>query len=247
MGLKRILLLFLISLFFCAGVVYSAPNKKLVKNYNNAVKYHKSGDYRNAITYYNAVIKIDRKFWQAWLGLGICYYNMRKFSNARLIFRYVLSLQPGEATAKRYYYMLSGKQETAPITSRPLLRTRGDMMWRSALLPGLGQFYNNELAKAYIYTLSYLASIAAIIKYTIDQQMAVDAYTNANTDFNAKYKAAQDAGKKVIIPVATAGVIWAVALLDSYLSGKDEPPKKTVDIKMLDANTVAIAAVNYRF
>ncbi len=221
--------------------------KKAVILYNNAVKAHKNGDFKNAISFYNQAIKINRRFWQSWLGLGICYYNMKKYRNATLIFRYVLSLKPGQPTAKRYYSMLSGKQSGAAAKTEGI-RTKGEMMWRSALLPGIGQFYNGELAKGYIYSLGYIASVAAIIKYTIDQQIAVDAYTNANYDFDAKYKAAEDAGRRVIIPIATAGAVWAISIFDAFLSGKDEPQQaKTAGIRVIDNYTVAMNVFEYRF
>ena len=181
----------------------SATDAATMKYYAAAVDYHKKKDYKNALMYYNASIKKDRKFWQGWLGLGICYYSLAKYRNAKLIFQYVLSLRPNEPTAKKYYDIMSPKK-TAAGAEPPVNRSKGELMWRSALLPGFGQFYNGELAKGYVYSLAYVASIAAIIKYTIDQQTAVNAYNNTNYDFDAKYKAIQAASSRIIIPVAGA-------------------------------------------
>jgi len=169
---KKTAAVLLIVLFTFTSAVYARPDTAAVKYYNYGMQYHKKGDYKNAITYYNAAVKKDRQFWQAWLGLGVCYYNMRKYRNARLIFRYVLSLKPGEKTAVKYYSMLSPKKDKNEQRKKSdeEYKTKGDMMWRSALLPGLGQFYNGELIKGYIYSLSFLVSAGAIIKYTIDQQ-----------------------------------------------------------------------------
>jgi tetratricopeptide (TPR) repeat protein len=254
---KKAFLLCLL-LFFVPGVIDAKPVKsqpKKVKQaatstkkyYEGAIKFHKAGDYKNAVAWYNAALKTDRKFWQAWLGLGICYYNMKKYSNARLIFKYVISLKPGEPTAKKYYEMMGGKQD-AGIEKKRERKQKGDMMWRSALLPGLGQFYNDELAKGYLYTFSYLACAAAIIKYTIDQQAAVDAYRNATTGFDAKYKTAEEAGTKVIVPVAAAGVVLAVSVLDAFLSGTDAPVYfKKAEFRIMDGNTLAMNLVSCRF
>ena len=60
--------------FFASGAT-AAINKAAVKYYKYAAKYHKKNDFKNAISYYNAAVKKEKKFWQAWLGLGICYYN----------------------------------------------------------------------------------------------------------------------------------------------------------------------------
>ena len=221
--------------FVFPGICFAAlsSNSTAMKYYSGAVSFQKKKDFKNAMTYYNAAIKKDKKFWQAWLGLGICYYSMAKYRNAKLIFQYVLSLKPGEPTAQKYYDIMSPKKAgAAAAPDEP--RNKGDLMWRSALLPGLGQFYNGEIAKGYIYSLAYVASIAAVVKYLIDQNDAVSAYNNTNYDFEVKYKAAQDAQTKVIIPLALAGTVWGISVLDAFLSGKDEKPersKKTVEIK----------------
>jgi tetratricopeptide (TPR) repeat protein len=262
--LKRLIVFLCLLIFVFSGIIYAKPKTKAknkapakksapvensaYKFYTGGVAFHKAGDYKNAITYYSASIKADRKYWQAWLGLGICYYNTKKFSNARLIFKYVLSIKPGEATATKYYNMLSGLQPQDTRGQKKERKQKGDMMWRSALLPGLGQFYNDELAKGYLYTFSYLASIAAIIKYTIDQQQAVDAYQNATTDFESKYKTAEDAGKKVFIPIGAAGLILTVSVLDAFLSGTDAPVSyKKAGIEIRDNYTIAYKVFEYRF
>lgn len=229
--------------FVFSGICFAAlsSNALAMKYYSGAVSFQKKKDYKNAMTYYNAAIKKDKKFWQAWLGLGICYYSMAKYRNAKLIFQYVLSLKPGEVTAQKYYDIMSPKKAgTAAAPEGP--RNKGDLMWRSALLPGLGQFYNGEIAKGYIYSLAYVASVAAVVKYLIDQNDAVAAYNNTNYDFETKYKAAQEAQTKVIIPLAVAGTVWGVSVLDAFLSGKDEKPeraKKTVELKYDGGLTIA--------
>jgi len=174
---------------------------------------------------------------------------MAKYRNAKLIFQYVLSLKPNEPTAKKYYDIMSPKKKKAG-EAEVVSRSKGELMWRSAVLPGLGQFYNGELAKGYVYSLGYVASVAAIIKYTLDQQAAVAAYNNANYNFDAKYKAAQAASNKVIIPVATAAAVWAVSILDAYLSGKDDKPsaaRRTVEFRYDGGLEVAINLVQVAF
>ncbi len=214
------------------------------KYYQNAVIYHKKNDYKNAMAYYNAAIKKDKKLWQAWLGLGICYYNMKKYRNAQLIFRYVLMLKPGEPTAKRYYNMLSGITDTKQIEKKEKeKKTKGDIMWRSALLPGLGQFYNNEIVKGYAYSIMFLAGAGGIVKFTIDQKKAVSDYENTNYDFDTKYKEAQDATLRVYIPIAITGLVWLLSIFDGYLSGVDEVPgnKKIGLLEIKENNLIALS------
>jgi tetratricopeptide (TPR) repeat protein len=213
-----------------------------MKYYAAAVSYHKKKDFKDAITYYNAAIKKDRKFWQSWLGLGICYYSMAKYRNAKLIFQYVLSIKPGEPTATKYNDIMSPKKNSMISAAPEGARNKADLMWRSALLPGFGQFYNGELAKGYIYSIAYIASVTAIVKYAIDGQNAISAYNNTNYDFAAKYKSAQDIQGKIVIPIAAAAAVWSISVLDAFLSGKDEKPKnlkRTVEIKYDNGITVA--------
>ena len=222
------------------------------KSYELALAAHKKGDLKGAISYYNAAVKEDKKMWQAWLGLGICYYSMKKYNNALLIFKYVLSIKPGEPNAQKYVDMLQGKSTSSRTVIKKENRTKAEIMWRSALLPGAGQFYNNETAKGYIYSLSYLAAIGGIIKYSIDREIAVSAYDNANSGFDEKYKAAQDAETKLLIPVAVAAVVWTVSVLDGFLTGEDEDnmkqgKKAAIEIFMPDPYTTAVKIASLDF
>lgn len=241
--MKKAILLAMLAVFTLPGICFAAlsSNSAALKYYAGAVSFHKKKDFKNAMMYYNASIKKDRKFWQAWLGLGICYYSMAKYRNAKLIFQFVLNLKPNQPVAKKYYDIMSPKKASASAGPQET-QNKGDLVWRSALLPGLGQFYNGQTAKGYIYSLAYVVSIAAIIKYTLDQNEAVAAYNNANTDFDAKYKAASDMKNKVIISIAVAGTVWAVSVIDAFISGKDEEPartRKTVEIRYDNGIVVA--------
>ncbi len=232
--------------FLLPGICFAvlSSNSAAMKYYGAAVSYHQKKDFKNAMMYYNAAIKKDKKFWQAWLGLGICYYSMAKYRNSKLIFQYVLNLKPGEPTAAKYYNIMSPKK-TGNYYAPAGKRNKGDLMWRSALLPGLGQFYNGETAKGYIYSLAYVASVAGIIKYVIDQNDAVAAYNNTNYDFDAKYKAAQDAKSKVIIPIVAAGVVWGVSVLDAFLSGKDDKPDRRQRAAEIKLDPTIVASYNF--
>jgi tetratricopeptide (TPR) repeat protein len=239
--MKKFLIILILLITFSEILLSADP--VALKYYQYAVMYHKKNDFKNALTYYNASIKKDKKFWQAWLGLGICYYNMKKYRNAQLIFKYVLMLKPGEQTATKYYNMLSGiKDSKNSIADKKDSgkKTKGDMMWRSAILPGLGQFYNGEIVKGYAYSIIYFASIGGIIKFTIDQREAVSDYENTNYDFENKYKIAQEATVKTYIPIAIAGVVWALSIFDAYLTGADDVSgQKLGEFEMKDKNTIA--------
>ena len=245
---NRLAVFFFLFIFISAGTLSAATDKLAVKYYNYGIKYHQKKNYRNALRYYNAAAKKDRKFWQAWLGLGICYYNLRKYRNAKLIFKYVLTLKPGQQTAQKYFDMMSPKKKVIAEKKDEGPRTKGDMAWRSALLPGLGQFYNDESVKGYLYSLGFLASVGAIIKYTIDQQNAVYDYENANTGFDEKYRIAEEATTRVFIPIGVAGTIWAMSIIDAFLSGADAQDARNIrKAYMPDSYTVAVNLIEYKF
>ncbi|HDQ25739.1 MAG TPA: hypothetical protein ENN43_03215 [bacterium] len=124
-------------------------------------------------------------------------------------------------------------------------KSKAGIMWRSALIPGMGQFYNDEKAKGYIYSLGFLAGTSAIIKYTLDQQSAVDAYMNANTGFDEKYRAAEEANIKVYIAIGTTALVWGLSILDGYLTGSDNT--KRIGFIMPDKNTAALTVSAVRF
>ena len=230
----------------------AVPKRSAANSYQAALAAHKKGDLKTAISHYNTAVRAEKRMWQAWLGLGMCYYSMKKYNNALLIFKHVLALKPGEPAAQRYVSMLQGGAAKTSASVKKESRTKGEIMWRSALLPGAGQFYNNEPAKGYVYSLGYLASIGAIIKYSIDREAAVSAYKNATDRFDEKYKTAEEAGLRVIIPVAIAGVIWTVSVLDGFLSGEEEkkpgtPGRAAADIFMPDSSTIGIKLASLDF
>ncbi len=232
------------------GAVYGAlsHNKQAVKYYLTGVSLYKNNDFSGALKYYNAAVKNDPKFWQAWQEIGMCYYSMNNYPSARKVFGYVLKLKPNEPVSKKFYFLLAyNMKKKAPA---PASMPKGDMMWRCAIMPGFGQFYNGETAKGYIYSAAYLASLAALITYTLNQRSAVADYSNTNFDFSGKYSAAQEAQKKVLIPAAVAVCVWSVSMLDAYLSGSDGKPAyagNTVEIKFDKGVTVAwnIARVDF--
>jgi len=249
--LKKAVCYVFIFIFCAAAAARAGTGSKAAKYYNYGLKYHKQKQYKNAITYYNAAVKTNRKFWQAWLGLGICYYSLKKYRNARLIFRYVLSLKPGQKTAVKYYSVLAPSQKKKRKEKKEgKPKTKVDMMWRSALLPGLGQFYNGEAVKGYVYSLSFLASAGAIVKYTIDQNRAVTEYENTNYNFDKKYSAAEEARWKVFIPAGMAALAWSMSIIDALITGEDAEETGRgyrSRVKMAGENTLALNIVRVEF
>lgn len=199
--------------------------------YNNAAAFYRAGaayqkskNYPFAVKSYEKAIRLSPNMWQAWLGMGLSYYAQGQMQNARLCFTKVLGLKPNEPTAKKYWALAEPNKNIAYKKQKEKPKTKADMAWRSALLPGAGQFYNNEKTKGYIYSIMFLASIGGIIKFTLDEQSAVSKYENTNVDFDKYYKDAETAQMMVYIPIGTAALFWTLSVVDCFMSGADDQP-----------------------
>lgn len=250
--MKKLLVITAVLTALFANIAFGAlsQNKQAVKFYLKGVSYFQSNDFKDALDYYNAAVKNDPKFWQAWREIGMCRYSMKNYAAARQVFGYVLKLKPNEPIAKKYYFLLSytTKKKSAPA---PAIKPRGDMMWRCAIMPGFGQFYNGETAKGYIYSLAYLASLTALVTYTLSERNAVADYNNTNYDFKDKYDAAQQSRTKVFIPAAVALCVWSVCMIDAYLSGSDGSSQKYAEklpeLKIGEGVTIAFSIAKVDF
>ena len=108
------------------------------------------------------------------------------------------------------------------FTSRTLFReTRWGGTWRSALLPGWGQFYQKRSDKGLLYSLSAVGLLAGgIMSYQqgIDYQ---DQYQVQNASSVPYRLRANDAFVRANFFWGALGTVWAMSVLDGYLSGQD--------------------------
>jgi tetratricopeptide (TPR) repeat protein len=237
---KRTLVVLMCFFAACTAAFASSAEKYL----NTAQNYLQQEKYDYAVTYYNEAIKADNRLWQAWLGLGTCYYYMKKYRNAKLIFNYVLILKPGEKNALKYLKLIEPNETGGDKFQSEKLedKLKGDLMWRSAVFPGFGQFYNGDISRGYLYSIVFITSAGLAVKLVLDQHKAVEAYRTANYDFDKKYKAAQEAGVITIIPFGTMGAVWIASMIDSCMSGSDgaaDAVKKVITGIQLKGDTLA--------
>ncbi|MFH1824337.1 MAG: DUF5683 domain-containing protein [Candidatus Firestonebacteria bacterium] len=117
--------------------------------------------------------------------------------------------------------------EKVSVPASTSIPTAFDAVWRSALLPGWGQFYNKDDLKGWVFTVAgALMGLATITSYA-DMQKNYDQYKNAtdpNTIENyyqqANYKY-QDFKRFAL----TFGVVWALNVIDSAISFNPEKQK----------------------
>lgn len=93
------------------------PNPEAVKSYNLGVKYHGDQDYESAIKAYEEAIKRDPKFAEAYYGVGLGHYMLRRDAEAKEAFEKAKSLKPEYSDA--YYCLGLLLYKAAIISGQP--------------------------------------------------------------------------------------------------------------------------------
>lgn len=93
-------LLFLLVLGFTGHALGQAD--LAISNYQTGNMYYSQKDYVKAMRYFNLTIDIDPRFWQAYQGLGNCYYAKGKLGKAAANYQMALHLNPQNPTLKAF-------------------------------------------------------------------------------------------------------------------------------------------------
>ena len=94
-------------------------------------------------------------------------------------------------------------------------------VWRSALLPGWGQFYQKRPHQGVLYSLSTLGLLAGgLLSYTqgVDYQKQYEEEKASNVPYRLR---ANDAFQRANFFWGALGTVWAMSILDGYLNGQD--------------------------
>jgi TolB-like protein len=115
------------------------------------------------------------------------------------------------------------------VSSRliPVKRYAITATFRSMILPGWGQFYNNKPTKGSILLGSEIVSVSgSIISYILYKQ-SKDAYERANTRDIAleKYDEMERYSKMNWTFLGFMGVVWLYSVIDSYIDARSEIKK----------------------
>ncbi|MFO0584314.1 MAG: FlgO family outer membrane protein [Anaeromyxobacter sp.] len=104
-----------------------------------------------------------------------------------------------------------------------VLRTRGDAAFRSLLVPGLGQAYNRQKAKAWAFGGAALALAGGAAVFHLSGTSSRSDYDKATSSEAATkaYDDAQTAFRTRNWLLAGLGAVWAVNVIDAYASGVD--------------------------
>lgn len=116
-----------------------------------ANRYYSARQYDYAIQQYNLATQQNPNNAKAYQGLGNSYYAKGNKPQAVAAYKRALQIEPGNVQLRAFLARYSpddAKESGVQVASGPSDWTQP--LWRSALLPGWGQFYNKDTTKGYI-------------------------------------------------------------------------------------------------
>lgn len=129
-----------------------------------ANRYYQAHQYPYAIQQYNLATQQNPNNDKAYQGLGNCYYAQGNKPQAVAAYKRALQINPANVQLKAFLARYSPDDAVASgvqVASGPKDWTQP--LWRSALLPGWGQFYNGESTKGWIIGGLTLGALAGTV------------------------------------------------------------------------------------
>ncbi len=179
-------------------------------------KFFNAGNFTNAVKYYYAVAKLEPKNLKAWKKTAFCYYQMKQHKYAYFCFQKVLAIDKADKDAVEfmdYYKTIVGQSKKTAVK-----REMADSLWRASVLPGFGQFYNNQYSKGIVIAGSFICSLGLTIFSVADEKMKYEKYLKANENQDLAFKEAQDAYTNALIWGLIAGGVYAIGIVDAALN-----------------------------
>lgn len=102
-----------------------------------------------------------------------------------------------------------------------VLRSTTGAIFRSALIPGWGQFYNREPAKGLLFSAAGLGSIATAATFYLKAQNANAEYGMDTMDTVDQLQVANENINIANISLMAFGAVWLLNVLDATISGTD--------------------------
>ena len=203
-------------------------------------------NFKEAIVIGDSLLKQQEKYTPGEIAflhqyMALSFYNLGETDSSRVHFLSMLSLRPetevdhGEISPKIIEFFDQLKKEYSILAEKPGQPTfskyiiekdlRPASAWRSALVPGWGQFHKNQKAKGIILGGAFWGSLAATIAVAIQEADAKQNYVDATEpgEITAAYSTYNDKFKtRRILTIATAA-LWAIAVGDAALSSYPQP------------------------
>jgi len=139
----------------------------------------------------------------------------------------IVATQTGETLAAESVSVADASM-AAIASGAVVLRSRGDAAFRSLLVPGLGQFYNRQPAKGWVFLGTEVALIGGAVAAQVLGTQAYDDYlayggggSSPTSEAQAKYDKAASLYRTRNWLIGGAAVVWVINVVDAYASGVD--------------------------
>jgi tetratricopeptide (TPR) repeat protein len=215
-----------------AGAQYLAWGNKL----------YSQRQYAQAIRYYNAAIQKNPNDSKAYQGLGNCYYALKDKQNAVLSYRRALQLNPGNTGLRSFLAAYDrGGTSSGGGGGSPM-----QALWRSALLPGWGQFYNDQPVKGVLLGGATLGLLAGSAATYVMGSSAREKYNSlgsgaSQSEFDDAYSTWESMANLNHIFFIGWGLAYTYNIIDAIVSAKStrvaslEPPVSSpVTLSLMD-------------
>jgi tetratricopeptide (TPR) repeat protein len=179
-------------------------------------KYYNAFKYAIAIKYYYYATQLDKNYLAAWKKLAFCYYKLNKHNYAYNTFKKVLDFNKEDKDALEFMQYYSNLVEKAKKQKEQ--RTIVDPLWRAALLPGWGQFYNNQIMKGIVISAGVIVSGGLTAYSVVDENIKYNKYVNTNENHDIAYKEAEAAWNTALIWTIVTAVIYTGGLIDAGIN-----------------------------
>lgn len=110
-------------------------------------------------------------------------------------------------------------------------KSRGDALFRSVLVPGWGQIYNNQDAKGYVFTGVTLGLVGAGVFQRMQSNKTHDEYMKATSkeDATKLYDEMSNQYDQSNLLFMIAGGVWVVNVVDAFISGTSSSEVRITD------------------
>lgn len=112
-----------------------------------------------------------------------------------------------------------------PLDLYFLKHTRPNAALRSALVPGWGQFFNEQPVKGWVAGTVFFGAVGAYFYYTGRANEYFTDYEARGLSADASYADYEEQKQNAVTALTVAGGAWFLGIVDAYLFGKrGEPP-----------------------
>jgi tetratricopeptide (TPR) repeat protein len=191
-----------------------------------AARYYNARRYDEAIQYYNQAVQANPNDAKAWQGMGNCYYAKQDKPKAVDAYKKAIQLNPQNVALQNFLAKYSPEAaEAAGVKVAYGERDWVQPLWRSAILPGWGQFYNGQNLKGGVLMGANLILLGGTVTTYLIGDSARQTYLGLGSsasqgDFDSAYNTWDQMANLNHIFYIGFGVVYAFTLVDAIVNGK---------------------------